>query len=615
MADSNMIKFLRGNVASLPATATEGAVYFTKDEGLYLGLSDGSFHRYGDFIQVENIDALPVSGANVKALYYAKTENVLCRYNGTEWIQINKQPTAAEMKTLLGLGTAAYQNVDAFDASGAASAAQEAAKTYTDTKVGNLGNDVEGNAYANVKAYVDAKTSGIATDAALGELKGRVDTIEGEIDALQEAVGEGGSVDTKITNAINALDVVDTAVAGEYVSAVSETDGKISVTRAALPDYSETYDAKGAAKAVQDDLDAYKGTNNTAVANAQAAAEAAQAAVDAVEADYLKAADKTELEGKIAAKADTTALNGAVDRIAAIEGDYLKEADKTALQGSIDGVSGRVSTLETTIQDLTGAMHFEGTVESDPTAEGFNVEGYVDGDVVVFGDKEFVFHGGAFHELGDVSAEGTRLTALEEALETEQGYIDTLQSEMDAVEAKALANENAIKAIKDDANIDSFADVVAELAKKQDTIPANTYDAYGSASAAETAAKSYADGLKTTIDAAYAAADATTLQSAKDYADGLAGNYDASGAAATAESNAKSYVDQKIEGLDKADAEVTGQYVSAVSEENGIITVTRAALPDYSETYDAKGSASTAESNAKSYADTQIASAFTWGEF
>ena len=35
--------------------------------------------------------------------------------------------------------------------------------------------------------------------------------------------------------AIGALDVTDTAVAGQYVSAVSETDGKITVTRANLP--------------------------------------------------------------------------------------------------------------------------------------------------------------------------------------------------------------------------------------------------------------------------------------------------------------------------------------------------------------------------------------------
>lgn len=38
-----------------------------------------------------------------------------------------------------------------------------------------------------------------------------------------------------VANAINALDVADAAVAGQYVSAVSETDGKITVTRTALP--------------------------------------------------------------------------------------------------------------------------------------------------------------------------------------------------------------------------------------------------------------------------------------------------------------------------------------------------------------------------------------------
>jgi len=46
---------------------------------------------------------------------------------------------------------------------------------------------------------------------------------------------EATARNTAITNAINALDVTDTAVAGKYVSAVSETNGKISVTRADIP--------------------------------------------------------------------------------------------------------------------------------------------------------------------------------------------------------------------------------------------------------------------------------------------------------------------------------------------------------------------------------------------
>lgn len=44
--------------------------------------------------------------------------------------------------------------------------------------------------------------------------------------------------ETARINAINALDVQDNAVDDEYVSAVSETDGKISVSRKSLPTYS-----------------------------------------------------------------------------------------------------------------------------------------------------------------------------------------------------------------------------------------------------------------------------------------------------------------------------------------------------------------------------------------
>ena len=59
--------------------------------------------------------------------------------------------------------------------------------------------------------------------------------------ALETAVGEGGSVAAQITAEIAKLDKDDEAVAGKYVSAVSEEDGVITVVRADLPDYTETY--------------------------------------------------------------------------------------------------------------------------------------------------------------------------------------------------------------------------------------------------------------------------------------------------------------------------------------------------------------------------------------
>lgn len=63
--------------------------------------------------------------------------------------------------------------------------------------------------------------------------------MDARVDVLEAAIKEGGSVSTQITNAINKLDKADTAVDGQYVSAVSEADGIITVTRADLPNLTE----------------------------------------------------------------------------------------------------------------------------------------------------------------------------------------------------------------------------------------------------------------------------------------------------------------------------------------------------------------------------------------
>ncbi len=58
--------------------------------------------------------------------------------------------------------------------------------------------------------------------------------LDTRIDALETAVGEDGSVSGQIDDKIALLDVADTVVSTKYVSGVSETDGKIEVTRADL---------------------------------------------------------------------------------------------------------------------------------------------------------------------------------------------------------------------------------------------------------------------------------------------------------------------------------------------------------------------------------------------
>ena len=262
MANENMIKFLRGNVANLPQTATEGALYFTKDEGIYLGMADGSYHRYGDFITVADVNALPVTGAHATCMYYCTAENILARYDSVKgWIQINKQPTAEELKTLLGLGSAAYTDASAYDEAGAA----DAVRTY-------VGEIPETATATNIVAYVQEKTAGIATDAALEELTGRVATAEGDIDDIQEALeGKSDEGHKHVKADITDFDHTHTA------SEITDLDSTIKAY-----DYATKDEAKGYADAKDD-----------------AIAEAKKAGTDAAEAlNTYKGEMVTTLAGK-----------------------------------------------------------------------------------------------------------------------------------------------------------------------------------------------------------------------------------------------------------------------------------------------------------------------------
>ena len=101
--------FKKGLLANLPSSYAAGTFYVTTDErAMYLDIDDSTRIRLGDFIQVDAVSNLPTSGASTSALYYCVAENILAKWNGSDWTQINKQPTAEEMKTLLGLGSLAY---------------------------------------------------------------------------------------------------------------------------------------------------------------------------------------------------------------------------------------------------------------------------------------------------------------------------------------------------------------------------------------------------------------------------------------------------------------------------------------------------------------------------
>ena len=131
--------------------------------------------------------------------------------------------------------------------------------TVTATDLG-LGN-VEDGAQINQKAFSNVKV-GSTTIAATAE----TDTVEIAAGANVTVAADGKKVTVGVTGVetegkaqelINALDYTDAAVAGQYVSAVSQENGLISVTHAQLPDYSKTYDAYGAADQALTDAKAY----------------------------------------------------------------------------------------------------------------------------------------------------------------------------------------------------------------------------------------------------------------------------------------------------------------------------------------------------------------------
>lgn len=349
---------------------------------------------------------------------------------------------------------------------------------------------------------------------------------------------------------------------------------------------------------------------------------------------------KTELEGKITAEENRAkgVEQGLDTRLATVEGDYLTSTDKTELEG-------KIKTNTDAIAVLNGNDQTVGSVDKK-IADAFNEFITTEtADEVVNTYKELIDY------AKNHGSEATEMAAAIDALETKVGEKTVAaqiseaitaenlsqyatdselaaltnvvsgkasQTDLDTVSGKVTTAEGKITALE--GKLGSLTDVEDAIATaKQEAISTAAGDATTKANTAESNAKAYADSLATNYDgkgsAAQALADAKTyadgkdgetLQAAKDYADGLAGNYDAAGSASAAQGAAKTYTDNAILALD---ADVTSAAVEAgkgvqvqVVEVDGKVTTVNV-TGSYDNSYDAKGAAATAESNAKTYAE------------
>lgn len=583
-----LLKFLKGNYANLGAKAiSEGQVLVCGDTGeLFVDVSANKRVKIGDFNVIENLvalEALDATSVPTSRLYYVEEGNILVRSNGQSWTQINKQKTLAELggvaKSVYEAKVAALEKADT-DNAAAISKAQGDINTLT-SKIGT----VEDNktVVELISAAQTQADKGVADAAAVAA-------------DLAEHITEADSkyeTKTNVTNKVNAVQA-DVGALETYVGTIPEGYSETNVISYINKKAQETLDAASggsseSAASVLAALNTYKTENDSKVtANTKA--------IDAIEADYLKAADKTELSNAIAAEQTraTDIEGGLRTDVDAIKKDYLKTSDKTELQDNIDAVDALVDTLIGTDTGKSARTianeELAKQLIPENAAESLNTLTEIAAWIQAHPDDASAMNeaiSALQTKVGDIPNEATASTIvayIQEAVAAEksraEGAESGLDARLDTIEAKfgegegsvasqiAKAKSEAISTAADDATTKANAaktDAIAAAKTYTDTevgkdrarlatLEADTHThankteldkiAAGDKAkwdAMEQNAKTYADSLADNYDAAGSAANAETK--AKAYADGLASNYDAVGSAAQALTDAKAYAD------------------------------------------------------------------------
>jgi hypothetical protein len=318
---------------------------------------------------------------------------------------------------------------------------------------------------------------GVVGDDTKGLVKGLAD-LKATVDALGDIEGGeglGGMIDAKI----GALDVEDVAVDGQYVSSVAEVDGKVVVTRAALPVYEEVGVAAGAAAQALADAKTYADGLKTAIdgviaENERVTSEALTSLDGRV--TELEAIDHEKLAADASAAAVATVLDGAPEKF-----DTLKEvaqwiADSETAANAADLVT-RVKALEDIDHDAYVAAD---------TALETSLKAYAEGLVMVDGVAKF--------ETAGV-AEGLVNNLANGAVKTNTEAIAVINGEGEGSIAKAKAD--AIAQAKLDA-----AETLKSYYTKEDVdglVDALNGNIDSAQAAAESYAKTYTDALFTSF--------------------------------------------------------------------------------------------------------------------
>ena len=381
------VMFKKGLRANIPAVKSEGCFYVATDErALYLDVNADTRIRLGDFQEFATLEALQANvNPSKSALYYITSLNVLAKWDGTEYKQINLDTGATSIE-VVGEGNAV--TAASYDAATRKITLTKGVSYATaediNTKVGDLGDK------NTVRAYVDAKTEGIASSAALAE--------------LQEKVGDK-SVADQISSAITALDLANTY---DPKGAADAKDAAIAAAKKAGDD----------AQADVDALETLVGTIPT-----EAGVETVIAYIDKKAADAATSAtyNDTEVRGLIAtnkqaidklngtAEQDGSGANQVAAAVAASVADAPAAYD--TLKEISDWISGHANDASAMNSQITenknGLADLKALVGALPEGTAATtVIGYI--DAAIEGLKI-----GDYAKAADLTAAVNRITALE----------------------------------------------------------------------------------------------------------------------------------------------------------------------------------------------------------
>ena len=242
----------------------------------------------------------------------------------------------------------------------------------------------------------------------------------------------------------------------------------------------------------------------------------------------------------------------------------IGELDVSALAGRVDTLEGEMDTVQGQITTINGEG--EGSIKKALS----DAKAYTDTEVAKKADAEHT------HEIADVTDLQTTLDGKANKATTLAGYgiIDAYtKGETDSAIATAVANAGHLKrtiveALPDVGEADEHTIYMVGDGEGEGN---QKYEEFMLVNGAfEKIGDSAVDLTDYALKTEVATAKQEAIQTAA---------ADATSKANTAEQNAKTYADGLITALDVTDAEVEGQYVSAVSEVDGKVVVSRKQLP------------------------------------